>query len=123
MKKNVFFSDKKQIPPFLTPMAVFSLIVAISAANLATNVATGTHEGKKVSSSSQPVVTTSSSMPSRSSMSSHSSTASSESSQSSSSEAKDESSRSSSERDDSSSSSSFSLNIDDFKSSSKVGGN
>ncbi|ETJ38428.1 hypothetical protein Q604_UNBC07458G0001, partial [human gut metagenome] len=39
---------KYRTPPFLTPSAIVSLIVAISAANLAVNVATGTSEGKRV---------------------------------------------------------------------------
>lgn len=41
-------TKKYRTPPFLTPAAIVSLIIAISAGNLAVNVATGTKEGGQV---------------------------------------------------------------------------
>ena len=41
-------AKKYRTPPFLTPSAIVSLIVAISAGNIAVNVATGTNEGGRV---------------------------------------------------------------------------
>lgn len=41
-------SKKYRTPPFLTPSAIVSLIIAISAGNLVVNVATGTREGGQV---------------------------------------------------------------------------
>lgn len=49
-------TKKYRTPPFLTPAAIVSLIIAISAGNLAVNVATGTKEGGQVVSRQTSVV-------------------------------------------------------------------
>lgn len=99
-------SKKYRTPPFLTPAAIVSLIVAVSAGNIVVNVATGTHEGGQVAPRQTSVVSSVSQSSSSSSTTPESSSTTAESSVTSSSDTKPTSSSSQSSVSDTKASSS-----------------